>query len=123
MGRDLSQSTVVITGASSGVGRAAALEFAEAGASGVLAGRPEAPLRAAAGECERRGGHALAVPTDVRDPEAVQRLASAAVDLSGRIDVWVNNAAVTLFGRFDASPPDLWREVMEVNFFGYVNGA
>ena len=121
--RDLSSSVVVITGASSGIGRAAALAFAEAGASLVLAARREEPLRDATRECEERGGHALAVPTDIRDEAAVARLADAAVERFGRLDVWVNNAAVTLFGRFEETPADLWREVIEVNLFGYVNGA
>src|SRR3954449_2632867 len=123
MARDLSTSTVVITGASSGIGRATALAFAEAGSNVVLAARREEPLRAAAQECERRGASALAVPTDVRDAAAVNRLGSAAAERFGRIDVWVNNAAVTLFSRFEAAPADLWREVMETNFFGYANGA
>ena len=123
MGRDLSQSVVVITGASSGIGRAAARMFAGAGSSVVLAARREQPLGQAAAECEEQGASALAVPTDVRDQGAVDRLATAAVDRFGRIDVWINNAGVTLFGSFEDSPPELWREVVETNFFGYVNGA
>jgi len=123
MGRDLSESVVVITGASSGIGRATALAFADAGASVVLAARREQPLREAAGECEARGVRALAVPADVRDAPAMQRLADRAAEAFGGIDVWVNNAGVTLMARFEDAPPDLWREVVEVNLMGYVNGA
>jgi short-subunit dehydrogenase len=123
MARKLSGSVVVVTGASSGVGRATALQLADAGASVVLAARREGALRDAAAECERRGGRALAVPTDVRDAQAVQRLAGAATAQFGRIDAWVNNAAVTMFGRFGEAPADVWREVVEVDFFGYVHGA
>jgi short-subunit dehydrogenase len=123
MARKVSDSVVVVTGASSGVGRATALELASAGAKVVLAARREGALSEAAAECQRRGGEALAVPTDVRDAEAVQRLAGAAAERFGRIDVWVNNAAVSMFGRFGEAPYDIWREVVEVDFFGYVHGA
>ena len=123
MARDLSSSVVVITGASSGIGRATALAFAAAGSTVVLAARREAALRDVASECEGKGARALAVPTDTRDEAAVRRLAESAIQEFGGIDVWVNNAAVTLFGRFDETPPDLWREVIETNVFGYVNGT
>src|SRR5215213_7976559 len=92
MARDLAKSVVVVTGASSGIGRATALAFASAGADVVLAARREAPLREAAVECEQRGGRALAIPTDMRDEAAVQRLADAAAEKFGGIDVWINNA-------------------------------
>ena len=123
MAKKLSESVVVITGASSGIGRATALAFAEAGATVVLAARREQALRQAASECESRGAQALAVPTDVRDQAAVERLAQTAEDRFGHVDVWVNNAGVSLFGRFDESPPELWRQVIETNLFGVANGA
>ena len=123
MPRELSQSVVVVTGASSGIGRATALAFARAGASVVLTARRVAPLQAAAAECERLGSGALAVPADVRDAAALERVAAEAQARFGGIDVWVNNAGVTLLGRFEDAPGDLWREVLETNFFGAVNGA
>ena len=123
MTRDLASSVVVVTGASSGIGRATALAFAEAGASLVLAARREEALREAAAQCEERGARAVAVATDTRDEAAVERLEQTALERFGRLDVWVNNAAVHLFARFDEAPADLWREVMEVNFFGYVHGS
>jgi NADP-dependent 3-hydroxy acid dehydrogenase YdfG len=76
--RDLSQSVVVPTGASSGTGRATALAFAAAGSRLVLAERRERALRDAADECRRRGADAVAVPTDVRDAAGMARLADAA---------------------------------------------
>jgi NAD(P)-dependent dehydrogenase (short-subunit alcohol dehydrogenase family) len=123
MPRRLSDSVVVITGASSGIGRATALAFAREGASVVLAARREQPLLSAAAECEALGGRALAVPTDVTDEGAVKELARRAVEHFGRIDVWVNNAAVGLFSRFEEAPMDAYRRVIEIDLFGYIYGA
>jgi short-subunit dehydrogenase len=123
MRRRLREAVVVITGASSGIGRAAALEFARKGSTVVLAARNEAALKELAGECEALGVTALAVPTDTADQRSVDELAQRAMNTFGRIDVWVNNAAVMLFGRFEDIPADSFRQVMETNFFGYVNGA
>jgi short-subunit dehydrogenase len=123
MPRPISDSVVVITGASSGIGRATALAFAERGAVVVLAARREGPLHELASECERAGGRALAMPLDVTDEGAVQELARRAIETFGRIDVWVNNAAVTLFGRFEETPPEAYRRVIETNLFGYIYGA
>lgn len=123
MRRKLRDTVVVVTGASSGIGRATALALAQSGATVVLAARRRDALEEVRAQCEGLGGRALAVPTDVTDEGAVRALARRAVETFGRIDVWVNNAAVTLFGRFEEVPPDAFRRVMETNFFGYVHGA
>lgn len=122
--RSLQDAVVVVSGASSGIGRAAALAFAERGARVVVAARREQPLDTLVAECERTAGHsALAVVTDVTDEAQVQHLADQAVERFGRIDVWVNNAGVYAAGRFEDTPPEVFRQLMEVNFFGYVYGA
>jgi short-subunit dehydrogenase len=123
MPMEISDSVVVITGASSGIGRATALAFAREGASLVLAARREQALLEAAAECESLGGRALAVPTDVTDEEAVRELARRAIEHFGRIDVWVNNAAVGLFGRFEETPSDAYRRAIETDLFGTIYGA
>jgi short-subunit dehydrogenase len=123
MRRALRQAVVVITGASSGIGRATAEAFARRGATLVLAARRETALHEVARRCEALGGRALVVPTDVTDERAVQHLARQAVEQLGRIDVWVNNAAVSLFARFEEAPPEAYRRVIETNLFGYIHGA
>jgi short-subunit dehydrogenase len=124
MPRKTKDSVVVITGAASGIGRATALQFARKGATLVLASRRAQALEELAQECKRAGAQqAITVPTDVSDESAVQALGRAAIENFGRIDVWVNNAAVTLFGRFEESPPEDYRRVIEVNLFGYIYGA
>ena len=114
---------MVITGASSGIGRAAACLFAREGSKLILAARGESDLREVAQQCGRLGAEALAVPTDVRSEEEVQALATAAAGRFGGIDVWVNNAGVMAYGRFLDIPPDVFRAVIETNFIGQVHGA
>jgi NAD(P)-dependent dehydrogenase (short-subunit alcohol dehydrogenase family) len=123
MAKAMAGSVVVVTGASSGIGRATALELARRGATVVLAARREDALQAVAGRCREVGGQALAVPTDVRDQAAVTALAARAVERFGRIDVWVNNAGVYLLGSVEETPPEPYRQVLETNFFGAVHGA
>lgn len=123
MARDLRGAVVVITGASSGIGRATALAFAHEGARLALAARAEPPLQEVARECADLGSEALALVTDVRDEDAVERLAAHAVRRFGRIDVWINDAGVIAYGRFEDLPSDVFRAVIETNLLGQVNGA
>ncbi len=123
MGLKLKGAVAVITGASSGIGRATALAFAAKGSSVVVAARREGALRDLVAEIERNGGRALAVPTDVTDEMAVQQLAERAVQQFGKIDIWVNNAGVILYGPLNETPMADYRRVMETNFFGCVHGS
>ncbi len=115
--------TVVITGASSGIGRATARLFAEAGAQLVLAGRDAGTLEVVAAECRDRGGVALIVPTDVASEADVERLADAAVTRFGGIDVWVGNASLYSFGTFEQTPSEAFDRIIDVNLKGQVYGA
>lgn len=114
---------VVITGASSGIGRATALEFARTGAHVVLASRDKDELEEVQHEIEATGGQAYALVTDVTQEEAVERLAQMTAERFGGIDVWVNNAAVGVFGRLEDIPTDLMRQTIETDMFGYLYGA
>lgn len=122
MARGLEGKVVVITGASSGIGRAAARAFADEGAAVVLAARREPLLHEAASEVIGAGGRAMSVPTDVRDPAQVERLAARAIEAFGGIDVWVNNAGISSFGKFEDTPPEVFSAVMDTTFTGVVNG-
>ncbi len=115
--------SIVITGASSGAGRAAAVEFALCGARLTLAARNEAALEEVAAECTRLGAEVQVVVTDVSDSKAMINLANAANDRFGRVDVWVNNAGVLAAGPFDEMPMALHEQVIRTNLLGYMNGA
>jgi short-subunit dehydrogenase len=114
---------VVITGASSGVGRVAAREFAKAGAHLVLAARDAAALRQVAAECTERGAIAMEVPTDVTESSAVAVLAQATISRFGWIDVWINNAGIGAVGSFEATPIEAHEQVIRTNLLGYMHGA
>ncbi|MEO3407614.1 SDR family oxidoreductase [Mucilaginibacter sp. CAU 1740] len=119
----LTGTTIVITGASSGAGRAAALEFAKYRTNLVLAARNEAALNEVKAECEALGAQALVVPTDTSDAKAMIALANAAADWQDRIDVWINNAGVLAAGDFDKTPMAVHEQVIKTNLLGYMNGA
>ncbi|MBA3503169.1 MAG: SDR family oxidoreductase [Myxococcota bacterium] len=114
---------VVLTGASSGLGRAAAIELAGRGAWLVLAARRREALEDVARECLALGGRAIVVPTDVTKEAEVDRLAQAALVEWGRIDVWVNNAGVTLYALLEEGPVEPHQRVIETNLYGSIYGA
>lgn len=121
--KPLSEQVMVITGASSGIGLATARMAAAAGARVVLAARSGEVLDAVAAGIAADGGEALAVPTDVADRAQVEALAQAAVDRFGRIDTWVNDAGVSIWGRIDRTPEADMRQLFEINFWGTVHGS
>jgi NAD(P)-dependent dehydrogenase (short-subunit alcohol dehydrogenase family) len=122
-GVKLRDRVVVITGASSGLGRAIALEMAGRGARLVLAARRADELEATAALCRAAGARATTVPTDVSSEADVDRLAEQTLARCGRIDVWINNAAVTLFALLEQGSFAPHRRVLETNLFGAIYGA
>lgn len=113
---------VVITGASSGLGEAAARHLAERGARVALAARRTERLEALADEITESGGEALPVTTDVTEREQVQALVDAAVDKFGRIDVMLNNAGIMPASRLDQLKVDEWDQMIDVNLKGVLYG-
>ncbi len=115
--------TVVITGASSGVGRAAAEEFAREGCNLVLVARGKKGLDEIVALCRSFNAAAIGIYADVSLAEDVQRIADEALKWTGRIDVWVNNAGVMASGKFEEIPMDIHEQVIKTNLFGYMHGA
>jgi NAD(P)-dependent dehydrogenase (short-subunit alcohol dehydrogenase family) len=114
---------VVVTGASAGIGRAAARAFAEHGDDVALLARGEAGLDAAAKDVEARGRRALRLPVDVADADAVDDAATAVEEQLGPIDVWVNCAFSSVFARFDDIEPAEFRRLTDVAYLGFVWGT
>ena len=121
--KPISQQTIVITGASRGIGRETAVRCGKQGAHVVLAARDGEALEDVARIIESHGGRALPVVTDVSRFDDVMRLAERAAEYFGGIDTWVNNAAVSLYGRFEEVPLEDFHRVIDVNFYGQVYGC
>jgi short-subunit dehydrogenase len=116
-------SVVVLTGASSGIGRETAVQMAKEGARLVLAARDEDALEEVVQACNERGAEAIAVATDVSLEDEVEALRDTAIDRFGGIDVWVNDAASYMMGRVDQVPSEAVRRLFEVNVMGVVHGS
>jgi short-subunit dehydrogenase len=121
--KKLSEQVVVITGASSGIGLVTAREAARRGAKLVLVARSEDALRQLADEINGSGGEATYVVADVGREEDVRRVAEQALERFGRIDTWVNNAGVSIYGRILDTPFEDMRRLYETNFWGVVYGS
>jgi NAD(P)-dependent dehydrogenase (short-subunit alcohol dehydrogenase family) len=121
--KPVSEQVVVVAGASSGIGRASALAFAAQGARVVCAARSVPGLQTLVDGISQAGGMALAVPTDVTDPAAVRSLAATAEERFGRVDTWLNAAAVSVYGRVEEITDEEFDRVMRVNFLGHVHGV
>src|SRR5690606_26547146 len=116
--RPLDDQVVVITGASSGIGRESALRLSRSGATVVALARNEESLATLVDDIDQQGGTGRYVVCDVTDPAQVQSAADQAEAWFGRIDTWVNNAGVLLYGRFWETSAEEFRRLMDVNFMG-----
>ncbi len=114
---------VVITGATGGIGRATVREFAKRGAKIALLARGEEGLEGARRDVERDGGVALAIPTDVADPQQVERAAERVEAELGPIDIWINDAFTNVFSEFWDVKPEEWKRLTDVTYLGYVWGT
>jgi NAD(P)-dependent dehydrogenase (short-subunit alcohol dehydrogenase family) len=123
MPRNRRERVAVITGASSGLGRATAIELARRGTVLVLAARSKRHLDEIAEECRAFGCKVSSFTLDVTDQDDVHNLARTTFRRFGQLDIWVNNAAVGLYGDFEVVPARDFRRVVETDFFGYVHGA
>jgi len=117
------EEVVVITGASGGVGRAAAQKFAADGAKVALLARGRKGLEGAAREVEQAGGRALVLPVDVANHAQVEAAAASVEDAFGEIDVWVNVAMVTIYGEFLDIEPEEYQRATDVTYLGMVWGT
>lgn len=113
----------VVFGASSGIGRLTALHFAERGAKVCVAARSEEGLKSLVEEIEAAGGDAFYVTADAADFEQVKEVAEKCVERYGRLDTWIHSAAAFLFATVEATEPEEYKRVLEVNLLGQIYGA
>lgn len=121
--KKLAQQTMVVTGASSGIGLVTARMAAKQGARVVLAARSEETLRRLVDEIRGKGGEAIYVVADVGEEEEVRRIADAARRHFGGFDTWVNNAGVSIYGEMHDVPIEDMRRLFDTNFWGVVHGS
>lgn len=121
--KPIEQQVIVVTGATSGIGLATVLAAAQQGAKLVLAARNEQVLAQVVEQVKVLGGDAIYVVTDVSDRRQLQTLADAAIRKFGRVDTWVNDAGVSIYGRLEEVQDDDSRQLFETNFWGVVYGS
>jgi len=121
--KPINQQVVAVVGASSGIGRESALQFAKRGAKLVVSARSESKLASLVDDIRRFGGEATAVIADVSVFEQVKAIADRTVELYGRLDTWVHVSAVGIFATFDNTTPEEFKRVIDVSLMGQVYGA
>ncbi len=119
----MEKKAIVIIGATSGIGRATALQCAKKGYMLALACRQEKELFDLATECQKTADKVIIVPTDISKEDEVRHLAQQAVDAFGGFDVWINDAAVGVYGRFEDIPSRHAHRLIDVNIMGYIYGS
>lgn len=121
--KPINQQVVAVVGASSGIGRNAALQFANRGAKVVVAARSELGLQSLVDEIQKMGGDATYVVADVTVFDEVKAIANKAVEVYGSLDTWVHNAAIELYAAFEVTTPLEFKRIIDVNLMGQVHGA
>lgn len=121
--KPLGEQVAVVMGASSGIGRATALELGQAGAKVVVAGRDADALNSLAHEIELAGGQCAVAVADVTDFEALQNVANVAIEQFGRIDTWIHTAAAAMYATFEETTPDEFKRIIDVTLTGAAWGA
>jgi len=121
--KPIDQQVVAVVGASSGIGREAALRFAQRGAKVVVSGRSQPGIQSLVDEIRAAGGQAVAIAADVTDFNQVRAVADRAVAEYGRLDTWVHAAAVAIYATFEQTTPEEFKRVIDVNLNGQAYGA